>query len=595
MSQATPAAPAADLPVKNLGFETWEEGRPQGWHVGNAKAYRVSADCADAPEGKCSARLESLAGEAVTFVPLVQNMPSRHAAGHFIQLSGMIRTENVVGHAGLWLRVDAADRPNIVLENMRRTGPRGTTPWQRFSITVPVAPDTSNVGFGVLLSGTGIAWFDDLRLTVDRETKVEPEVPVALPPRPRPDSALRNDAALALHGDEVPQAKAEWVEDVRGRAHPIRSLFSDDFSDLRFLAPLLEGRRVVQLGESGHGVAEFNWLKARLIRYLHRELGYDVIAFESSLSGCDVADGLVVAAPAMEVMRQCVFGVWHSTETLGVFEYLEATRKAGRRLTLAGFDIQNSGTARTEVARRLVALADAVSPELGRAIESHERRLGGQITREEADHMSRAYLALAKGLEDSRDRLGAAGTSPRAIDLAIQESRSRSRLVHMAVYGRPTFESHRIRDEGMAENLDFLLDRLHPGRKVIVWAHNTHIARHDEGFGQPHWMGSWVDRRRGREVYTIGIYMGRGAAAHNHRRHYAIAAPPADSLEAVLANARMRMSFVDFSRVLPARGNEWMFEPIIARSWGLYPMKVRAAKAYDGVIYVDTVTPPEYR
>lgn len=36
------------------------------------------------------------------------------------------------------------------------------------------------------------------------------------------------------------------------------------------------------LGEASHGVAESNWAKVRLIKFLHQQLGFDVVAFESS-------------------------------------------------------------------------------------------------------------------------------------------------------------------------------------------------------------------------------------------------------------------------------------------------------------------------
>ena len=42
----------------------------------------------------------------------------------------------------------------------------------------------------------------------------------------------------------------------------------------------------MQLGESGHGVREFNLAKVRLIRFLHEEMGFDVLAFESGLFEC---------------------------------------------------------------------------------------------------------------------------------------------------------------------------------------------------------------------------------------------------------------------------------------------------------------------
>jgi erythromycin esterase-like protein len=92
-------------------------------------------------------------------------------------------------------------------------------------------------------------------------------------------------------------------------------------------------------------------------------------------------------------------------------------------------------------------------------------------------------------------------------------------------------------------------------------------------------------------VYTLGLYMGRGVATWNDRARYEIVAPPPDSLEAVMASAGWRMSFVDFSG---ARADSWSRMPIPARDWGVRELRITPALSYDGVIYIDTVTPPEY-
>jgi erythromycin esterase len=111
----------------------------------------------------------------------------------------------------------------------------------------------------------------------------------------------------------------------------------------------------------------------------------------------------------------------------------------------------------------------------------------------------------------------------------------------------------------MADNLDFLLDRAFPGRKVIVWAHNFHIEKR-RAESAPQAMGAWVAERRGHEVYTLGLFMGRGVATWNNRARYEIVNPPPDSLEAVLASAGWKMSFVDFSRA-PVTEGSWMRTP----------------------------------
>ena len=593
----------AELPAKNLDFETWSaNGEPKGWGIGSSPAHTISADCESAREGKCALKIEGRPQATPGFLPLGQQMPPGDAGGHRLKLSGFIRTLDVKdGWAGLWIRVDASTQTSLSLENMAKDGPRGTTDWQRFEINAPVPPNASNVAFGVLLSGSGTAWFDDLKLTIDDSVKVpKADLPeIVLPPRPQPSKGLADDSSLELAAAGAAKVRDDWRTDVRQRAHPIRSLFSDRFDDLQFLKPLLKGKRVVQLGESGHGVAEFSWLKVRLIKFLHQEMDFDVVAFESSMSGCDFADARIGRAPPMDVMRDCTFAVWHSSETLGLFEYMDSARKEGKRISLAGFDVQNSGLARAAVASRLERYAALVDASLAEKVANSERKLAaaygkGGIPGEDAAAMMEIYRSMAKLLAAQREKLLDAGsTPPNELDMVIQEARSRVRFVEQRSKAAGV-EGTRIRDLGMADNLDFLLDTVFPRRKVIVWAHNFHIAKQQDGILEPSAMGAWVAQRRASEVYTIGLYMGRGVATMNDRSRYEIKPPPDNSMEAILASAGWKMSFVDFSQT-GQEPDSWMREPMTAREWGTTPIRIVPARTYDAVIYIDTVTPPEYR
>jgi erythromycin esterase len=589
-------AAAELLPAKNLAFDEWDQDKasPVAWMVGAPKDYGVSRDCEVLP-GRCVVRLESRPDTTdAKFLPVFQNLPATSAAGSRWKLSGLVKTRDVSRWAGFWIRVDGPNGP-LKLDNMSDRGPRGTTAWKRFEAHVDVPVGARQVAFGLILGGKGTAWFDGVTLEADHSVAVAALPTVDRPPRPAIDQGLLDDAALMLPRTERASVRDEWSKDVATRARPIRSLFSDDFSDLQFLKPLLEGKRVIQLGESGHGVAEFNWMKVRLIKFLHREMGFDVVAFESSLSGCDVADERLGKSPALEVMRDCIFSVWHSSETLGLFEYLDASRRAGLRINLAGFDTQNSGRARPTVAARLKAMAGSFDAGLASQIEADESRfLNVQLLKRPdsgAGLLIARYEAAAKAFRDNREAL-LQQHPERAVNLAIQELQSRVRLVRQLVSDQSRGTA--VRDEGMANNLDFLLDTLYPGRKVIVWAHNFHIAKELAGKSEPFAMGSWVAKRRAKDVYTIGLFMGRGTAAWNDGALYEIASPPRDTLEAVLSNAGLRMCFVDFTRAASAPATAWIFDTVPARDWGTTPIQTIPARSFDAVLYIDRVTPPAY-
>lgn len=580
------AAPAA----ANLGFESWsEKGLPLQWSVGPG-TYRMRQDCAVAHEGRCSLELEDVAGAKREPAALSQRLAPAGAAGHRLRLSGYIRTRGVGdGFAGLWLRVEGRRGSVFALENMADGGARGTGDWRRFEVAIAVAPNAARVIAGVNMTGSGVAWFDDLSMEVDDTVDVPPYPEVPPPPRPVASQALSGDAALGIAPGKIPEVKAQWREEAAKRARPIRSLFSDDFSDLAFLAPLLEGKRIILLGESGHGVAEFSWIKVRLVKYLHERLGFDVIAFESSLSECEVADSRIGAEAPVRVMHDCLYAVWSTSEVLPLFEYLEAQRTTAHPLTLAGFDTQHSGWAKSAVSERLVRFAAMLDAPLAAAILEDEGGLRAPIAAKDASRMAGHYAAMAERLSERRDELLRRGADPARLDITIQEARSRARLVRQLE--RSVDDGFVIRDEGMADNLDFLLDRKFPGRKAIVWAHNFHVSREPRAHADSGTMGTIVARRRGAEVYTVGLYMGRGVAAENDRSPYDIAPLAPNSLEAILASAGWKTSFTDLSKPpIPS----WAGETLESLEWGRFPVKIVPSRAYDGVVYIDTVTPPEY-
>ena len=100
-------------------------------------------------------------------------------AGSRVELRGFLRTENVSGFAGLWLREDG-DSGVISIDNMQEQHLSGTHEWQEFTVALPLDSEARRLVFGALLAGNGIAWVDDLQLLVDDKpvadaTQREPE------------------------------------------------------------------------------------------------------------------------------------------------------------------------------------------------------------------------------------------------------------------------------------------------------------------------------------------------------------------------------------------------------------------------------------
>lgn len=148
-----------------LSFETGGAAGavPDGW--GGGPAGTVFQDDQVVHSGKGALRIERTAQSAQQFSSVAKMLPLE-VAGELVELRGFIRTEDVTDFVGLWMRQDG-EKPNLALENMQRRQVKGTTDWAEYRISLPVHPEGRRLVFGVLLSGTGRAWADDLQLLVD--------------------------------------------------------------------------------------------------------------------------------------------------------------------------------------------------------------------------------------------------------------------------------------------------------------------------------------------------------------------------------------------------------------------------------------------
>ena len=95
--------------------------------------------------------------DLATFARTATTVPFR---GGRVRYRGWLRTRDVrSGWAGLWLRVDGADREVLEFDNLGQVPPdrslKGTNDWTQAEIVLPVAAEAVPLAFGVLLVGDG--------------------------------------------------------------------------------------------------------------------------------------------------------------------------------------------------------------------------------------------------------------------------------------------------------------------------------------------------------------------------------------------------------------------------------------------------------
>jgi C-terminal processing protease CtpA/Prc len=147
-----------------LGFEVpWEGGAMGGWSGGPART--IFRDSLTVHAGRFAIRLERTSPSPNDFSNVGRSLPVTFA-GDSLELRGWLRTADVRGSAGLWLREDGGSG-SVEFDNMQDRGITGTTPWTEYRVSLPLNRKAKRVVFGALLVGPGTAHVDDLQLLVD--------------------------------------------------------------------------------------------------------------------------------------------------------------------------------------------------------------------------------------------------------------------------------------------------------------------------------------------------------------------------------------------------------------------------------------------
>jgi hypothetical protein len=152
---------ARALELENGGFERDISSESSaGWEV-ISNGQTVDRDFQIKGEGTASLRVRSSSPRSSTMAR--QEVPSALVRTDAVRFSGLIRTDGIQGTATLFVVVrDKTAR--IFVDDMRDRPAQGDTGWTAVDIRIPKLLDAESVELGILMIGSGTAWFDALEL-----------------------------------------------------------------------------------------------------------------------------------------------------------------------------------------------------------------------------------------------------------------------------------------------------------------------------------------------------------------------------------------------------------------------------------------------
>ena len=312
-------------------------------------------------------------------------------------------------------------------------------------------------------------------------------------------------------------AQSTDQEEILSRLIDLNAVDDDDYAGYEALGELLKDVEVVTLGDISHTDGTTFKTMVKLIKYLHLELGFEILAFESGLYGCDKAWEQIAAGDRADAaLGRSIFGLWsESKEFMPLADHIQKFAGSDTPLMVQGFDSQITGNLAEETyiaeLKSQIHLADSS------ILQTDDwNHLESSLTH----HLSHDFKAIAQ-IDVSRDttfinRLLATLQAERTSDMDDFPIRI---LINAKVMIADFASERPIRDRQMADNLMWIMSRF-SNKKIICWGAGSHFmynsqqieledeeVREEVGsyYAEVISMGHYLKEMLGPRLFTIGF------------------------------------------------------------------------------------------
>ena len=410
-----------------------------------------------------------------------------------------------------------------------------------------------------------------------------------------PHASAQNDAVNAWLTSQAVQLKT--VEAGHG------------FADMQPLKKVVGNARVVALGEATHGTREFFQLKHRMLEFLVSEMGFTIFGIEGAMAEAfDINEYVLTGqGDAKKALGALGYWTWETEEVLAMVEWMRsynADPKHTKKVKFYGFD--HSFAPRP--AKVALSYLRKVDPEQAAMVDKQLATLANpflasgfirQPKEQQAEAAAAANALLARLSEHKQDDIKRTSADEWAV--AEQHARLLAQYIAMVQVAAQPAEVQKVRDQALGDNVRWVMDREGPNSKMVVWAHNSHVA-HKASVA----MGTHLRKMFGAEFVNFGFAFNQGSfqaielAPNGVLRSFTVGPGPVDSLDATLAATGLQIAALDL-RALPKEGEvakwfnaahktKWMgavYSDQIAEQQ-LFPLTI--TELFDALFFVEKTT-----
>ncbi len=416
---------------------------------------------------------------------------------------------------------------------------------------------------------------------------------------------------IACDRYKVPSTNEEKTTWLGENAIQVSSIMPSDenFSDLYPLKNVIGDARIVMLGEQSHYDGSTFLAKTRLIKFLHQDMGFDVLAFESGLYDCAKVWELIQnGEDPTYAIQQGVFRIWtHSEQVQPLIRYIEDTAASEYPLEIAGFDSKFTGNASANyllgdledfLAKHSISIARSEWGKFRDILRNATLNIYSVIPLSEDQYDD--FLDVSNTLQEAILSTKEPNDTEATFWMQMLESiEAQVKQMMLTVWSSDSNNRSIIqtRDRQMGQNLIWLANTRYPDRKIIVWAATYHNARNldqidaadpqtQEYYDQITMMGDFVWEALGDQVYSLGFTAYDDSAKQSLED---FEKPSEGSLEDLMNLAEFEYAIVDFRN--PSPGGEWLQDRMLSRLLG-YPEETASwPSIMDGMMFMKKMIP----
>lgn len=158
-----------------LFFSFKIDEKVKGWFLAGSEPaeYEIGIEQSAERNGKVAYLKSKSQKVKKGFGTIMQSFDAEMFLGKKVKLTGFIKSSDLKKWAGMWMRVDDA-KGSVSFDNMQDRPILATTAWKKYEIVLSVPETSKSINYGVLVSGAGQIWMDNLSFEIvgnaDEET-----------------------------------------------------------------------------------------------------------------------------------------------------------------------------------------------------------------------------------------------------------------------------------------------------------------------------------------------------------------------------------------------------------------------------------------